>query len=265
MARRQERSRLREFTGKYADELAYLTSGWGATQLPFYYQEFVGDVRGAYRKNIRKARDILPPPRSPQRTFRGILSGQKRKFTKKEAERLRTLVQNKFYRKIKRSTYKYGRGLVRDFKALKPSAYHPSLTKANRRSLLKIALRTGKRSIPALALTFGSIPLASAIQARYAPGRKFKKEFKRGVKRGVVSPVYGATVGIPLAEVLDKRPYLRRVPSIRALEGKLAQKYGQGIEFYKGSSGFSREDRKKLERSLKAYRKLRNVKKKKKR
>ena len=274
MAERKKRSRFRELSNQYADEAAKLLAGYGALQLPYYYSDFVGDTKKKYLKNItalskKRVRRVIG---ETQLNFPGMKEdiiniSTKRLIDKKQANYLRGIVHRRFSKKPKKASFRFFRDAYRDIKALNPSIKEApkELRRLNIKSLRISMLRNVRRGALPLALTFLSVPLAKAYQARYAPKRKFKKELKRGFKRGVVNPIYGGVVGVPLSEALDRNPYLRRSSSIRSLEGRLAQKYGQGVSFYKGSSGFTGEDKYKLEKGLAEYRKIKQYKRKRKR
>ena len=272
MAQRKKRSKFRDKITPYVDDLGVIASGYGATQLPFHYRDTIGDVKKLYLKNISSlGKKRIRIVDNPQMIFKfggpdEVHLSTKPLLKKDQLNKIRNRVQYKFRKNIKRSNFRFFRELKRDVSALNPRISKDipkELVRLNRRSLRKVTLRNLRSALPALGLTFLSIPLAKAYQAQYAKKRKFKKEFKRGVKRGIVSPIYGATVGIPLSEAFDKHPYLRKSKSIRSLEGRLSQKYGQGVGFYKGSSGFTKEERKKLEKSLEEYRRVRSNRKKK--
>ena len=124
------------------------------------------------------------------------------------------------------------------------------LRKRNIRTLKRTLKRATPKALIFAGIGFGSLPLAKAIEAKYSKKRKFKKSLRRNISRGIVQPVYGYAGGSALDVALTRYPYLRGSKKIRALEGKYAQKYGQGVQFYKGTSGMRVEDIAKLDRDL---------------
>ena len=254
--RRRKQSKFRRLSGEYVDDLAVLSAGYGAFQLPYHYTDFVGDTKRSYLKKVSslsKRRVRIDAPE--QLSFSGFSQPKTKPIIgKREATRLRNQIHKAFSRKPKRSSFRFFREMGINARALKGSYLKGApreLIKMNRKALLGNALRRGLKALPSIGLTFLAVPLAKAWQAKYAPKRKFKKEVKRGIRRGIVNPIYGGVVGVPLSETLHKYPYLRRAKSVRSLEGKLTQKYGQGVGFYRGSSGFTKEELNKLNRSLK--------------
>ena len=114
---------------------------------------------------------------------------------------------------MEKKTFRIFRELAQKLKALKPGFKGApiELTRLNRRSLGKQGLKTLKNVAPALALTFLSLPVARAIQARYAPKRKFRKEFRKGIKRGITEPFIGAGAGIPLQKGLGQASIFEKI------------------------------------------------------
>ena len=278
MARRKKRSRFREFAHEALDEVAGVGSVWGGIGLTHQYKDFLEDTRRAYYKNIRGATSksaSLPPLKTgwgydPSQRQYGFIKKIDRSIkmdpllTKAEGSKLRILVKNNFSRPTRGRKFRFFADAKKYYKAVRSPYYSKSgrafkpsqealsyLNKRNKASLRKI-LRKNWLKFGALgALTFGAIPAAQGIQARYAPKRKVKKEFKKRVYRGTITPVKGYVYGSALDKALAKYPALRGSRRVRSLEGKYAQMYGQGVQFYRGTSGMSSEDIQKLDRDLK--------------
>ena len=222
---------------------------YGPTQQKF---GFIKPLEKKLYKSIRKARKkIVMDPL----------------LTQHESVKLREIVKRNFSKPTRGSKFRWGADIKRTFlsltdpyslKARKSGFKPPSetlayLKKANRRSLRKLALMPRRLMWTGalLGTAFGAIPLAKWGQARYSKSRKFKKEFRKRVYRGVITPAKGYAYGSALDRALQKYPALRGSRKIRSLEGKYAQMYGQGVQFYKGTSGMRREEIQKLDRDLK--------------
>jgi len=244
MAERGKRSKIKKFTDKYIDEVGAVASGFGALHLRTYVPDFYRETKSSYLKNITKLKKAG-------------------KLTDAQVKRFRRQIHGGFSKPVKGRSFRFLREAKKFGALFRPGSFKGSpkdLRKLNRKALLKAGLRTTRRALPALGLTFLAAPAAQAYQAKYAPKRKFKKELKKNVRKGIINPVAGGALGIATQNILDDHPYLRRAKSVRRWEGRISQKYGQGVGFYKGSSGMTHDEQERLNQSLRRYYKKRRKK-----
>ena len=250
MAERKRKSAFRKWVNEWADEGAGIATLWGGTELTKTIRDIHSDTRKAYRRNLKYRK-------SKQLTFkgrRGVVT-----HNKKEAQAVRNLIDKNFKVRGKHTKYDFFPRTIKTIRAIRnpfrgakgiDKELLKTLTISNKRSLKKILKNYSRKGLITGAVTFGAYPIARALQADYTPKRKFKKTLRRNVSRGIVQPVYGYAGGSALDQALTRYPYLRGSKKIRSLEGRFSQKYGQGVQFYKGTSGMRAEEIAKLDRDL---------------
>ena len=258
--KRDVRKYYRENLNPWLDEAGAVGSVAGAHYLGDTYRKFFKQVRSEYISNVTKATKRKGFV-AKQMSFKGI----KRKdsiepfLSKEQAKIIKKRIYKNFSepQKTKFGFFPTSRKWIRAIRSpyrVKtqdlpiPSHAKSALKKLNRRSVFRVLKKSSPKALVLLGVTFGSIPLSKAIQAKYSEKRKFKKEFKKGVQRGIINPYIGYSKGANLDKLLAKHPYLRASKTIRAKEGRYAQQYGQGVQFWKGTSGMKSEDLKKLDR-----------------
>ena len=258
----------------YSDEAAHVIALAGGAaaghQLLAYLPK---DVKSSYIKNITKL--SRRKMRVPAKQLAFNLEGGKRpaKFRsvalidKTTASKLKSRINYNF-REGKGGKFRFFgdtkqvfRGIARPYFSKKGKNIHlptetwKQLRAANRKSLKKVLPgRFGRIALFGSALLLPS--LTKTFQQKYSRKRKFKKEVKRSVRRGVINPVKGAFYGKTLDQILRKYPSLRGSRSIRQAEGRYAQLYGQGVQFYRGTSGMRKEDIDKLNSALAERRRI---------
>ena len=236
----REKKQFKKDFPKYLDEAGAVASAGGAYFLGMKVSDVYYDLRKGYQKNITNMTKL--------KSGRGI--------SKDKAILLKKDIVKKFKFPERLGKFGFFKKAHRGIKAINPKSVGSGLNKAQRDYLIsrnkKLFRSVIVKNLPASlgysALVFGSLPAVRSYQARYAKKRKFRKELKGTLKRGIVSPVYGYAVGKPLDDLLVQAPYLRASKTIRSKEGKYHQKYGQGVQFYKGTTGLKSEDIMKLSR-----------------
>ena len=263
MAQRKKRGWIRERINPWLDDFAGVATLGAGYGLSGTFKDFKKDVRRSYVRNVNRL-SKKKVRKSPQLSF----MGKKQTididpvFTKSEAKMLKSRIYSKFRESGKGQKFRFFKDLKRSFSAMRnpytsSTGFTPEkwqmdiLRKGQRKKIFKIARRYAPKSLLFTGLAFGSVPLAHAIQADYSSKRKFKKEFKKSVRRGAVTPTLGYIRGERLDKVLTKYPALRGSKRIRALEGKYAQQYGQGVQFWRGTSGLSKAEIKQIESGYK--------------
>ena len=282
------RKRTERFYKKHIDpnldEAAAVVSAAGGYYASDQYKKFFKDTRREYIKNVSDlTRRKRPKPFTPQLKLKGFDRAMRKSMgrvelgerapylTPIEAKRLKSRIYVNFkpatsskfsffptsrkWIKAVINPYKSKQDLGIDRDALK------LLRKKNKRSAFRSLAKRSPKALALVALTFGAIPATKAMQARYAKKRKFKKEVTRSIRRGAINPATGYFRGSALDKTLQKHPYLRASKTIRAREGRYAQQYGQGVQFWKGTSGMKAEEIKKLDRDTKRLLELRRIKK----
>lgn len=226
----------------YADEAGLVVSAGSSYFLRNLGIDAYQQTKKAYLKNLANQQRIKGGAKLTPYQYKSL-----RKKMAKDFKIPDRVGKFGFYRKLTRglkATYP----IVRDKKiSAKKIKY---LNQQNLRSLRKIALKKTPMALLLSAGVFGTVPAIRSAQAKYSPGRKFKKEAKQNLSRGIVKPTLGYAMGKPLDDALSQMPYLRASKTVRKLEGKYHQRYGQGVQFYKGTSGLRAEDIQKLNRDI---------------
>ena len=263
------------------DEVGLVASAFGGYGLAGTYGDFFKEVKRGYLQNVsaatrKKARKMSLSRQMKFPKFHAEMKKvdrvnrviERNLLTKEEAKRIRSRINYNF-REPQVSKFAFFKRAKHSYRAVKnpyyssakqkivPDEAYPYLKKANRKAIFRALRRVSLPALGYAGVTFLAVPSARAFQAKYAKRRKFDKEFRRGVSRGVLSPIQGYLKGAALDEELAKRPWLRASKTIRAKEGRYHQMYGQGVQFYKGTSGMRASEIRVLDRDMARMRELR--------
>ena len=260
MAQRRKQTRwnrFRTWINPALDDFAGIGVLTGSTGLTTIIRDVHSDTKKAYKSNVTDITRVKQ--KSPQLTF----AGQKPYMLERnEARKIKELIERNF--KVRNRGEKFGfyPRTFKTVKAIRNPFRNPKklriqkevlneLRARNIKSFKKVLRFHSPKTALMTGLTFLSFPVARALQADYAPKRKFKKELGKTIKRGAITPTIGYIGGSNLDRLLTKYPSLRGSRKIRQLEGKYAQKYGQGVQFYRGTSGLSKQEIKQIESGYK--------------